>query len=132
MERLGRPELSAAPAAAATPKPKLIPWWIAIFSEPAFAVALVASFLLLTTPAALRLEAGQSLGLPLTVASESVGAQFAQAMHAWFGPLAFLTHPTAVERLYLFLGFLPFFVWGGIRVYRSFERIFRTAPVRRG
>ena len=129
MERLERPATSAAPAA---PRLAPVPWWIALLSEPAFAVALAAAFLLLTTPAALRIQAGRSLVLPLTVASDTIGAQFANAVHAWLAPLAFLTTLSPLEQLYVFVGFVPFVVWGGVWLYRSVERSLRSAPARRG
>jgi anti-sigma factor RsiW len=129
MERVERPAPAPAPVAS---KPAPVPWWIAMISEPAFAVALVAALLLLTTPAALRLQAGRSLVLPLTVASDTFGAQFAQAMRAWFAPLAFATNLSPIEQLYVSVGLVPFMIWGGIWLYRSVERTLRAAPARRG
>ena len=128
-ERLERPVPSRTPAARGFVP---VPWWIALLSEPAFAVAAVAAVLLLTTPAALRMQAGRSLLVPLTIASDTIGAQFAQAMHAWFAPLAFTTPLSPLEQVYILVGFVPFVIWGGVWLYRSVERSLRSAPARRG
>ncbi|HET9950423.1 MAG TPA: hypothetical protein VFS09_01385 [Candidatus Eisenbacteria bacterium] len=129
MERLDQPAPLPTPAA---PRLAPAPWWIALLSEPAFAVAVVAAILLLTTPAALRVQAGRSLLLPLTVASDTIGAQFAQAVRAWFAPLAFTASLSPLEQLYVLVGLVPFVVWGGVWLYRSIERSLRSAPARRG
>lgn len=126
LERL----LPAAPRPAAPPQ--RIPWWLALLSEPAFAVAFVAALLLATTPAALRMEAGQSLAIPLTVASETLGNQFSQAIQTWLGPLSPATHLSPSDRLFLLIGFAPLLVWAGVWLYGAIERFVRGAAVRRG
>ena len=132
MEQLERPGFSAAPAVSPAPTPAPTPWWVALLSEPAFVVALVAAIILLTTPAALRVEAGRSLILPLVIASESLGAQFAQAIQIWLGPLAFTQPLSPLARLYVFIGFAPLFLWAGFWMFGAVERLFRGAPPRRG
>jgi len=132
MERLERPDFSVAPAVSPAPTPAPTPLWVALLSEPVFVVALVAAILLLTTPAALRVEAGRSLLLPLVILSQTLGAQFAQAIQVWLGPLAFTQPLSPLARLYVFIGFAPLFLWAGFWMFGAVERLFRGAPPRRG
>ena len=126
----------ATPARVAPPAATRIParasWWGALLAEPAFAVAFVAALLLATAPAALRMEAGKSVAIPLTVASETLGAQVSQTIHAWLGPFTFAGKLSPTARLYVLLGFAPLFLWTGVWMFGAIERFVRGAHARRG
>jgi len=132
MERLAGAVRTVSAAERPVTVPARTSWWVALLSEPAFAVAIVAAFLLATTPAAVQLAAGRSLALPLTVASETLGGQFSQAIHAWLGPITFTEQLSPLARLYVFIGIAPLFVWAGVWMWGAAERFFRGVLARRG
>jgi len=132
MERLAGAGRTVSAAEHRVTVPARTSWWVALLSEPAFAVAIVAATLLATTPAAVQLAAGRSLALPFTVASETIRGQFSQAIHAWLGPITFTERLSPLARLYALVGFAPLFVWAGVWMWGAAERFFRGALARRG
>ena len=109
-----------------------VPRWLAILREPGFAVAVAAAFALILTPAAVRLDEGQSVALPLTVAFQSLGAQLSATLAGWFDPASFVGRLNPLSRVTILAGFTPLLVWAGLWMFGAVERLVRGIPARRG
>ncbi len=114
----------------AIPQTPRIPWWMAILREPGFAVA--AAVALILTPAAVRLDATQSVALPLTVAVQSLVAQLGATLAGWFDPASFAGRLNPLSRVTILVGFTPLLVWAGLWMFGAVERLVRGIPARRG
>ena len=124
-------QVAAAPPLAIV-EPKRVPWWLAVLAEPGFSVAAAAAVVLIATPAAIRLDATQSVGLPASIAVQSVGVKLGAALAGWFDPSAAAEHLSPVSRLSILVGFTPLLVWAGLWMFGAVERLLRNRPARRG
>ena len=113
------------------PDTSRVPWWTAILREPGFAVAVAAAAALILTPAAVRLDEGQSVALPLTVAFQSLGAQLGATLAGWFDPASFVGSLNPLSRVTILVGFTSLLVWAGLWSFSAVERLVRNIPARR-
>lgn len=126
---MDRVRATAPLAISGTPR---VPWWLAILREPGFAVAVATAVALILTPAAVRLDAGPSAALPLTVAFQSLGAQLGATLAGWFDPASFAGRLNPLSRVTILVGFTPLLVWAGLWMFGAMERLLRSIPARRG
>ena len=119
------------PAPASLGASTLAPWWMSLVAEPAFALAAVAAFVFLMLPVAARLEVGQSVALPATIAAESLGAQLHHAMSVWLGAHPFGASLSPFAETYLLVGAMSVSVWASFWIFGVVERMVRGGTLRR-
>lgn len=113
-------------------EPKRVPWWLALPSEPSFAVAATAAVVLIVTPLAVRFDASRSVALPASVALQTFGSMIGSTLAGWFGTAAPAETLTPLSRLAILLAFAPLLVWAGLWMFGAVERLVRNIPARRG
>ncbi len=116
---------------AGAPRPAEKRWWTQLPSDPAFAVGAMSGVVLLLTPVALRLEAGQSVALGVSIAVRSILSPVVDAALQSFAVVAATQSWSPLARLYLLLSFAPLLVAAGLWMTGAVERVFRDAA-RRG